>query len=152
MWINGVYQGSEYESSTTKGFTFGQGQHSQSCQNKYEMAGAGGGFFGGYTKSSNQGGGGGGSSFAFTSGIDYPKELIEAKNENGTLIEKSYYLFRDQPEYYLTSVTFSTGIWSGNGHARITLLIPLTQYQCTNYRFPFISSLLTFTFISFIQK
>ena len=146
FWIDGNYNGSKIATQIS-GFTFGNGESSQqngSLGDGFKQGlgysdrpGAGGGWFGGFAGHHGNGGSGGGSSFAFTSGIDYPKELIEAKNENGTLIEKSYYLFRDQPEYYLTSVTFSTGIWSGNGHAKITLLIPLTQYQCTNYRFPF---------------
>ena len=126
MWKDGEYQGEEFETGTTKGFSFGQGQKSKSCNGNSEKAGAGGGFFGGYSIDSTSAGAGGGSSFAFSKDITFPKGLIEAKDESGNVIESSYYAFKDSPQYYLTDVEFSTGIWKGDGIARITV-VSLTQ-------------------------
>ena len=145
MWINGVYQGPSNETTTTKGFTFGQGQRSQAC-NTNEQAGAGGGFFGGYSFYSNAGGASGGSSFAFSKDIPYPKDLIEATDEDGNLIEKTYYALDGHPEYYLREVSFATGIWSGNGHARITFLQPISLCS-NNIQFNFFPSISSLVFI-----
>ena len=122
MWLNGNYYGATKESNTTSGFSFGQGQRSYDGSPTEERAGAGGGWFGGYSVNSNAAGAGGGSSFAFAEGIEFPTDLIESKDENGTLIESAYYMFRNSPQYHLTDVAFSTGIWSGNGMARISLV------------------------------
>ena len=141
MWEDGYYKGSDYETTTTKGFSFGQGQRSKLCSAE-EKAGAGGGFFGGFTIDSYSSGAGGGSSFAFSSGIAFPTTAIEAKDENGVVQEKTYYMFKDKPEYYLTSVDFATGIWSGNGFARITILHLFQLNCCTKLNNFFISPIM----------
>ena len=148
MWKGGQYQ-SEYETNTTYGFSFGQGEKSKACKEN-EQAGAGGGFFGGFTFQYSNSGAGGGSSFAFSQEIEFPTDLIETKNENGNVIEKSYYAFKDHPEYYLTSVEFATGIWSGNGKARITILHLFSQNKCTLTCLPHVS--FSYIFIGFLLE
>ena len=141
MWEDGNYKGSQYETNTTRGFSFGQGERSKSCTYE-EKAGAGGGFFGGFTIDSDSAGAGGGSSFAFSEGIPFPTTPIEAKDENGVILEKTYYMFKDKPEYYLTSVDFATGIWSGDGFARITIIHLFPLNCCTKLNDFFISPIM----------
>ena len=136
MWKNGTYQGQNYETNTTRGFSFGQGQRSSSSKS-YEKAGAGGGFFGGYTFDDQDAGAGGGSSFAFSKDIPFPTGLIESKDELGNVLEKTYYAFTNSPQYYLENVAFATGIWKGDGKARITFIgnVPLCFFTKTKYPF-----------------
>ena len=138
LWNNGTYYGEEFETNTTNGFAFGQGQRSSSCSDG-EKAGAGGGFFGGYSINNNSAGASGGSSFAFAKDIPYPTGLIESKDENGKTIEKTYYAFTNLPQYLLTEVAFATGIWKGNGKARITFLSKVPICFFTKMKYPFFS-------------
>ena len=119
FWISGKYQ-SKYETNSTYGFSFGQGQ--ASAVSKNEQAGAGGGFFGGFSIDDCNAGAGGGSSFALSREIPIPNGLIVSKDENGTFIEKKKYAFTHSSSFLLKNVEMATGIWIGNGLARITVL------------------------------
>ena len=119
---------SEYETNTTHGFSFGYGQDCFSTGSDY--AGAGSGFFGGYTTNSPDAGGSGGSSFALSENIPIPEGKIEVLNSAGEKIEEGEYKLTNHKEYYLTNVEFATGIWYGDGKARITYISDYNKYTC----------------------
>ena len=92
----------------------------------YESPGAGGGFFGGFASHYYNGGGSGGSSFALSKYIEIPSEELIIKHLNGTE-ERGYYAFNYNSPYLLHNVQFATGIWFGDGMARITWIPSFTQ-------------------------
>ena len=120
MWDGGIYQ-SDYETSTTQGFSFGQGQIGNR-ENPFESAGAGGGFFGGKTINSSNAGGAGGSSFALHEGILIPSGYITVTDQYGNITERKKYVFTHSSPFKFQNVEFATGVRHGNGVAKITCL------------------------------
>lgn len=132
MWHNGNYQ-PDLETNTTYGFSFGYGQNHDDSS-KSESAGGGGGFFGGFTGIDGNAGASGGSSFALSYGVDIPEGEIEVTDGSGNFVEKGEYQLKNKREYYLTDVVYATGVWSGDGMARITLVSELSQCSCRRSR------------------
>ena len=57
---------------------------------------------------------------------------IVVKNSAGEIIEEGLYALINHKEYYLTGVVYATGVWYGNGKARITYLGTISQITCIN--------------------
>ena len=124
------------------GFSFGQGESGSSVKSShpnatnlgygaYDVGGAGGGWFGGFIGGSGSGGGaGGGSSFILKKGAHLPTNPIKRYTDKYILKEEKDYAFTGKSQYYFTDIAYATGIWSGNGFAKITLIKSL-QLFCT---------------------
>ena len=127
MWAGSRYK-AEYETNTTYGFSFGYGQNSY--KDIHEYAGAGSGFFGGFSINDPDAGGSGGSSFALSDGVAIPEGVITVKDGEGNIVEEDTYKLKDMKEFYLTEVIYATGVWTGDGMARITFLGPYNGITC----------------------
>ena len=128
FWLFGTYQ-SQNETTSENHFSFGYGQNCQKLTG-WDYAGAGSGFYGGVSSVKTDAGGAGGSSFALMEGADIPEGYIEVKNSAGEIVDCGYYALKDAKEYYLRDVVFATGVWIGDGKARITYVGTLCQLTC----------------------
>ena len=123
-WQDGIYI-AEMEANSTFGYSFFQGE-SAILADIYEYSGAGGGFFGGFASHNLNAGGSGGSSFALSKSIPIPSGELIIKHIDRTE-ERGYYAFKYNSPYLLHNVQFATGIWFGDGPARITYISSFTQ-------------------------
>ena len=151
FWYDGKYR-DDYSVNSTNGFTFGQGQKGNGGE--YDGAGAGGGFFGGktYKEIAGNAGGGGGSSFALCDSVPIPDGEIEATDEDRNLLSKEKYLFNSNSIFSLTDVHFATGIWKGDGLARITILQLYDNNFCQTKIKNFNICLYNFVLINILTK
>ena len=129
-WKEGTYQAGK-EANSTFGFSFFQGESAIAIDEVSEFSGAGGGFFGGFASHFQNAGSSGGSSFALSKYIEIPSNELIINHIDGTE-ERGYYAFDYNSPYLLHNVQFATGIWSGNGQARITWIPPFTPIHIFN--------------------
>ena len=130
-WIDNVYQ-DKLIATQEKGFTFGNGEAAQASGSRSpygiqipsgvsDRAGAGGGWFGGFATHHQDGGAGGGSSFAFTSDAFVPEGDINSTDEYYENVTSKPYAITHSSLFSITNPIFVSGIWEGNGFARITV-------------------------------